>query len=284
MNRGGNISPTAGFTIVETLIVLAVTSTLILSAMAAMSGRQARTEFQVGREAIVRDLQSLISKIESGRYEATNTFSCYKENVDWMGAYPRFNEPPVAGSQGQGTNEGCVFLGNALIFGRDSASYRTYVIAGAASEYGSPYAVNTIARSHPASPATSRSDKKFPNGFTYAGARYVNQDGSYTTALTATGLTAVRLMVDLQGNDYTSGKLAGSQRVVVHDSMQGSSLFNVLSDVWTIRDATPVEQPKKAFELCLASSGLDQSIVVTIGTGGSNKVSSTVMSGRTCGW
>ncbi len=279
MNRGGNISPTAGFTIVETLIVLAVTSTLIISAMAAMSGRQARTEFQIGREAIVRDFQSLISQIESGRYKSANTFSCTR--VNFFGAYPSFTEPAAVE---QGTNEGCVFLGNALIFGRDTASYRTYVIAGAGSEDNSPYAVSTIARSHPASPETSRSDKKFPNGFTYAGARYVNSDGSYTTTLTSTDLTAVRLMVDLQGNDLTSGKLAGSQRVAVHNSMNGTSPFNVWSDTWTIKDANPVEQPKKAFELCLASSGLDQSVIVTIGTGGSNKVSSTVMSGRTCGW
>ena len=55
MNRGGRNTSIQGFTIVETLIVLAVTSALFFAATLYINGQQNRTDFQVGidRKSVV---------------------------------------------------------------------------------------------------------------------------------------------------------------------------------------------------------------------------------------
>ncbi len=100
----------AGFTIVEVLIVLAVSGALMVSAVALINGRQNKTEFQTGINNVQQQIQQIINETTSGYYPNVANFTCIG-NAN--GGVVKF----AAGSTNQGANDGCIFLGKAIQFG-----------------------------------------------------------------------------------------------------------------------------------------------------------------------
>lgn len=109
---------TAGFTIVETMIVLAVTGLLFVTIAASMSGRQAKAEFQTASGDIRDSLQQIIGEVQTGYYPNNGTFTCSDSGG-------QINiQPNMGGGGQQGTNQGCVFIGKVIQF--DSPGQGTY--------------------------------------------------------------------------------------------------------------------------------------------------------------
>src|SRR6187551_190361 len=104
--KGGRKS--SGFTIVETLIVLAVTGGLFVAAAAMISGRQTRTEFEQSVRKIHAQIQQTINEASIGYYPNKNNFSCAAG-----GSGPIIT---AASPASQGQNEGCMFLGKVMQF------------------------------------------------------------------------------------------------------------------------------------------------------------------------
>jgi len=109
-----------GYTIVEVIIVLAVSSAIFVAAAATFQGRQAKTETtQAGRD-IESYLQSVANDVSSGYFPNGIKFT----------ANSCGDQPPVYGTtqvEG-GTNKGCVFLGKLVVF--ESDEVKTYPIVG----------------------------------------------------------------------------------------------------------------------------------------------------------
>jgi hypothetical protein len=101
----------SGFTIVETLIVLAVSGSLFVSAVVLISGRQGKTEFSTAINSLQQQLQQVVNETASGYYPNRGDFKCSGSGgaLTFMGV-----------SNGQGTNSGCIFLGNAVQVGLGS--------------------------------------------------------------------------------------------------------------------------------------------------------------------
>ena len=115
MKRGGYLGATGGFTIVEVLIVLAVSSILLVSAITLINGRQGRAEFTTGVNSGLQQIQQLINETGSGYYPNDGDFTCIGNAAGPV----KFSLAPQ-GSTSQGTNSGCIFLGKALQFGTGS--------------------------------------------------------------------------------------------------------------------------------------------------------------------
>ncbi|HSX43985.1 MAG TPA: hypothetical protein VLE69_01635 [Candidatus Saccharimonadales bacterium] len=98
---------TRGYTVVEVLIFLAVTSALFASAIVLISGQQGKAEFEQG----VRDFESqmidLANNVSSGYYIKTGDFSCRDDGIGVPDV--RSNSPKE-----QGTNQGCTFVGTVI--------------------------------------------------------------------------------------------------------------------------------------------------------------------------
>lgn len=107
MAMGGERS--AGFTIVETLIVLAVSALLAVSAMLLIGGRQSKTQFMVASNDLKQQIEQIINETRSGYYPGNGDFTC--NGV--LGGHPTI----LSGSKSQGSNNGCIFLGKAMEFG-----------------------------------------------------------------------------------------------------------------------------------------------------------------------
>lgn len=115
-----------GFTIVEVMVVLVVTAALFVSAAILISGRQNQAAFDQSIRQVQSQIQQVINEVETGYYPNRGSFTCV------AGAS---GQPPTlsAGSAGQGTNSGCIFLGKALQFGIGGTSpdqFAVYTVAG----------------------------------------------------------------------------------------------------------------------------------------------------------
>lgn len=101
----------AGFTIVETLIVLAVTSAMFLIAMLAFRGQHDRTQFNQSIRDTQSKIQDVANDVTAGYFPQVDGWSCQRGDG--------VNKPEVVTSSGstQGTNQQCIFVGKAIHFG-----------------------------------------------------------------------------------------------------------------------------------------------------------------------
>lgn len=115
----------SGFTIVETMIVLAITGVLAIAAFNYVSGRTGNTEFNTGIHSIEGQMESIINLAQDGYYPSDNNFSC-------TGGSPGIAPSITPSPTNQGQNSGCILLGKILEF--NTGSYTSYPVVGL--EYG----------------------------------------------------------------------------------------------------------------------------------------------------
>lgn len=128
--KSGNSSH--GYTIVETIIFLAVTGVLFLSAVGLFSGQQDKTRFTQSLREVAADITTVINETESGYYPGNANFTCTASGNTRPTVMP--------GTKDQGSNQDCIFLGKAIQFGMPIAGR-----CSAANTSGcQDYAVQTI--------------------------------------------------------------------------------------------------------------------------------------------
>ncbi len=110
-----------GYTIVEVMIFLVVTSVLLVSGMLVFRGRQQRTQFTQGVREVETQIRTIINETASGFYPNRGNLSCTGGN----GAGPDLD---IAESD-QGTNSACIFLGRAIQF-TNGERYYVYTVVG----------------------------------------------------------------------------------------------------------------------------------------------------------
>lgn len=266
-----------GFTIVETLIVLAVTGLLFVSAAAAISGRQNRTEFEQSVRQIHAQIQQTINEVSIGFYPSQNNFSCS------AGA-----SAPIISTGGpnqQGKNADCIFMGKVMQFqvgGLTPEHYAIYSLAGLRkTSAGADPA--SLAQAAPRAIAPSTSNPSWPNvtqikpqqyGLTTAWMRYNNGSNQNTGAVAFVSSVS----------HYSSAN--GSQQVdlvpITNNTL--GAMPNAMAETINTRIATSPVNPSGGVTICFASAGSNQSGLVTIG-GNNRQLAATlkVISGnRTC--
>jgi prepilin-type N-terminal cleavage/methylation domain-containing protein len=135
-----------GFTIVETLIVLAVSGVMFIAIATAIAGRQRDTEFSQSVQSIKSQVQQFISEVNTGSFTNSGTdFTCQVTSGTLT-----ITAPPSGTPIDQGANQGCIFVGKVLHF-TNTGSPQTlygYSIAGKQID-SSGDAVDTIDRASP---------------------------------------------------------------------------------------------------------------------------------------
>ena len=120
----------SGFTIIEVMVVLAVSGAILLAAIYLVGGRQNDTEFTQAINDIQSQIQETINDTINGYYPYSASFQCSTSGAP--------------GNTGQGTSGSisgaCTFVGKALQFGvlkgdgsgnhTNPEQYETYTIAG----------------------------------------------------------------------------------------------------------------------------------------------------------
>jgi prepilin-type N-terminal cleavage/methylation domain-containing protein len=120
MNTKGGKTP-LGYTIVEVLVVMAVSGAMFLIAANFISGKQEKTAFTQSVNEMASRIQDTITKVSAGQY------SDIPLNCSWDGTTTTI----LPGSAPQGTNPSCVFLGKLISFAYPTThNYQELSLAG----------------------------------------------------------------------------------------------------------------------------------------------------------
>lgn len=111
LEKGGDLRSNDGYTIVETLIVLAVTSMMFAAIVVSFNGRQARVEFSQAVRDYESMMQNIMSDVSKGYYSSEG-YECY---IDSGNHYkPTLKERLIPANNTTGTNGDCIFMGKIL--------------------------------------------------------------------------------------------------------------------------------------------------------------------------
>ena len=288
MKQGGNRKTAGGFTIVETLIVLAISSTMLVAVVALISGRQARTEFQTGINGLQQQVQQIVNETATGYSTASGNFSCTAA----INRYPDLSST----ASSQGTNGSCVFIGKAIQFGSGThsssgghnTSFTIYPLAANRLQAGKEVTTIIQAAPTPVAPgfstntdAPDNSDvESTKNGLTFQWSYFTLASG-LTTQL---GDASVIAFISSLGSYDVNGLLnSGSQQFNLY-AVPNTPTANTNGQTVDVMNSnpTPYQQITSA-RLCFASGGTDQSGLITIGGNGGLDVSLRIYDTNNCG-
>lgn len=266
MKSGGDIRSEKGFTVIETLIVLAVTSALFILTVVFMNGRQSKTEFQTGSRNIAQQIQQVINETQSGYYPHQRNFSCSA-----AGAGP--NVTITSGGVNLGENGDCVFAGRTLVFNPSTKdTYAVYTLA-ARRAYLSPTG-ETKDVDKPSSAWITAVDpyatdtQKNPGGLEYYGGRVSQASPPPWNAATRFPVTFLSGFANFGSINDTGG----SQRIELRSNTSPAWAIPSNTDVYSINQEAAQPNPygvdpSQGVDLCFNSAGTDQSVAVNISDG-----------------
>lgn len=265
-----------GFTIVEVLVVLAVTGALFISAATIISGRTNRTQFEQSINEVTAQIRLTINEVSTGFYPNASNFRCERN-----GAGIRI----TSGNAQQGTNADCIFLGKVMQFGvadTDPQQYTIFSVAGLRTDTQG----NEITNLNTARVIA-------PTGTT------PNVPDASDTKNLQYGLRATKMYVDTVSNpigavgfissqaQYNGAQISsGSSQVGLVPIANSSLDVSATNAAQTIDSNLSGSQlnPSSGVFICFASGGTSQSGLVQIGGSGGRQLSVTlkIMGGTTC--
>lgn len=282
-----------GFTIVETMIVLAVTGALFVAIAASLSGRQSAAEFTHAIQSVQSQIQQVVNQVGEGFYPNNANFTCQK-----AGSSISFTNVVST----QGTNTDCVFLGKVIQFsehGTIPEAYRIYTIAGlrsATAAVSSPFknAAPSVVWVNP-NYASYTTPQTLEYGLVTKWVRSFHNSGctSFGCSIGAVGI----LMESGSSNiKSASGYNSGAQQidlVPIYASRLQRTPTQTINDIQAsapisgLRDPNlgvdGVLNPSMGVQICFASGSTNQSGLITIGgVGRQLTVSLDIRSNSTC--
>jgi type II secretory pathway pseudopilin PulG len=255
-----NDSPSqGGFTIVETMIVLAVTGVMFISAVLLVAGQQRKVEFTQAVQEVRSAIEQTITETSAGFYPNAGNVKCTVSGGE-------VSLSSATGTQ-QGSNTGCIFMGKAMEFGvagTDPQQYVKHSIAGLQDNTG------TLASAKPAAVdlTGTRTTGELHNGLRAISMKYV-------VGASKTDIGAVAFLSGL--GSYSGGELmSGTQQMMLVPVTNSGTVPNTtISGVESainarLRLADSLVDPSGGVQICFQSGGTSQSGLITIGSNGRN--------------
>lgn len=260
-----------GYTIVETIIFLAVTGAVFTSTISIVSGQQARTEFTQAVRDVQTRIQDISNDISTGFYHNPGTLRC---NANPGG--PQI----LPGTNNQGTNEGCIFLGRAMQFAPTSGSgpekINVYNVVGLRRVAGGTAEVQDFSQAKPTAMA--------PGDATNPGI----SDVAIDTITLESGMTVgyVRYWhngapTDISGFGYMSSLAQYSSLGIINSGSlsvdiipigtpttppaPGKTARRFVDDIFNFGTVAPLKNPNGGIKICMNSAGRNQHAIFTFG-------------------
>lgn len=173
--RPASVRAWRGYTIIEVMIVLAITGVLFSSAVLVFNGQQSKTSLSQNMYDFASKLQSYVTEVNSGVYADASTYSC------------AISGGQATLSTGAGTNNDCLFVGRAVQLIPDSSDVYVYTIIGNRDAYSGANDTGKTAQSlEDTNPLVANVngtmvmvDKySFPSDLKFDSAKATGQDGS----------------------------------------------------------------------------------------------------------
>lgn len=122
--HGNKIELVGGFTIIETMIVIAITGLIGLAAFRLVDGRINQTNFQISVNDFKVKLEQLIT---------TSSIGYHVSNQNNIACNPGNKVPPTifpSSTTNIGSNQGCILLGQTVLFNLNQSTYQTNLVVG----------------------------------------------------------------------------------------------------------------------------------------------------------
>ena len=240
-----------GFTIVEVLIFLAVSSALMVSAFTLISGSQNKASFTQSINDVQQQIDSVINNVANGYYSAGET----QKQCVLNGGIPDFTGNTVA----RGNSADCIFLGRFIAFTDGSDEYTVYNVAGRRQKDGSD--VKTMADANPTIIPDTEQKYTLKNGLTF-NSNGVNAFGFFNGLGTSNGISdSGYQQASFYGFNSSASQLLPTDFAGAFDNGK---------------------DPTNGYALCFNSGTTNQSGVITIGGSGRTATSSLEIKGELC--
>lgn len=271
------VDSTHGYTIVETLIFLAVSGLLFASAAVLISGQQRKAEFQQGIRDFESQIQDIANDVSTGYYATNNDFSC----IAGVSGAPPTTPSAAPGAADRGTNVGCILVGRAMHFSPSDATnapntFDIYPVVG--NKQKNNQEVETLTDAQPtaiakgvtknlSSASSIKTRDQIPGGITVGWVKYTDASG---TEQLAAGFGIFTTFGRLKSDG--SGRLDGGTIYV--NVLPVGAAVNQDPDVFveavdSINNST-VTNTKGDVKICLQSAGTKQHVILTL-AGGNRK-------------
>ena len=285
-----------GFTIVETLIVLAVTGVLFLAAVLLVNGRQNRTQFMTAINGFQQQMQQIINETANGVYPRDTAYSCVKG----VAAPPQLSIQAVADRQGQ--NAECIFLGKAIQFGVQGTDPQTYQVIPIVGNRMDASGANSDVEASTLYGGTSGA---YPEPAMAGDVHNLGIQGEAPIILQH-GLTVTKMWYGTDPSDVNAAlgtiaflsTLPSPSGTGIASGSQTLGLYRVMGS--KLQESTPKAVERiypdgttplvavSSVSICVASGTTNQSGLVVIGANDSSAATSvavnlTIKSGQTCG-
>lgn len=273
---------TEAFTIVEVMIVLAVSSALLISAIAVISGQQQKTQFSQAIRDIESQIRDTINDVAHGFYHNPGNFICTS-----TGGGPLL----TAGTNNQGTNKDCIFIGRIIQFalsGSNGEAFNIYNLIGQRQVNGATGArdVTNLNEAQPTALApSSSSGANFPDateektlsyGLKASTMQYIS--GSVSTDIGAVGF--VSSLANFEGGNILSGTQSISLMPIAGTALDMTAPAAV-DAINNLNNNSPVN-PDGGVSICFQSGGTDQKGVIVIGSNGRELSTNLTITPGTC--
>ena len=271
-----------GYTIIEVMIVLAVSAGLMVVASVFIGGRQAKTEFQVAIRSTQTKIQQVLNEANSGYYQSDYDFSCSKVAGDYV---------KIKGSgvtEERGAHGDCIYIGNSLVFTQDGLF--VVPMAGQRLKDSTSESTQTIAEAKPTAIAGDGNPARNNTGptgsikqYSYSpGVKFVraSYDAASMTPQTMFGFAALSSLADFQ---QSNGLSNGSQTINLYRYTQAFTAATHEQIADTINDEPNAFTKANKINLCFEGTGVNQSFVITVGSNnGGILVTNKIKNGGTC--
>lgn len=133
---GGKNKQPLGYTIIEVMIVLAVSGLMFVIASSFINGKQANTAFSTGVNELGSQIQDVIEQVNDGKFSDIPV-KCVADATNG-----ELTITPLSSGETQGTNSDCVFVGKLIHFyiypgnNVNGSDYEIYTIAGCKTTVG----------------------------------------------------------------------------------------------------------------------------------------------------
>ncbi len=245
---------TPGYTIVEVMIFLAVSSTLLISGMSLVQGQQRKAEFNQAMRDTEQQIQDVINNVRSGFYPSQGTFTCIATTASPARTHINSSDTPV------GQNRDCVYLGRVIQFNTtaaDKSNFSVYSIAGLREYTKGPAAATSIQRADPKHIADLTETRTFKYGLETVRVKYSGD----------ADLGSVGFLTEPGKTDGSGNPMSGIQavRLVPIGGTSGNTDSITTSLILDNYINYATQDPSSGVTICLKSGGTNQYGIITIG-------------------
>lgn len=237
-----------GYTIIEVMIVLAVSAALFATSIIAYSSQNRRTQFTESVQTFAQTTQDVLNDIDTGFYATDQSFSCT------AGSGQPVIDPNT--SSNQGSNSDCIFLGKAIQFAPSDShqAYDVFTIVGRRVKSGTDDIVSSLNEAQPKIIKEDVDKKQLSGGVEIKSVKDIDGNALSLLAIVADSGTA---NVSTNSGFNTRSILAG-----VNGSLYQSE-DNFLA---SLDDPTQIHNLGGRVDICLSEGGTNgRTAIVSIG-------------------